>query len=842
MASFEGPTPILTPSPSMRLASVTIIMAWIQLVIHVIAALDIRGQLSLGPHFGYSTVSPYSSAGTHPNPLKHFDLGLLKSILIYFGSFLACLYGIFSCGTLSSHLLPPTPGHRYTPSPLSHISAQAVVQTAFLAALTALLHSFIFRHLYRTFSAGESCVAVQGFAILILFFLASFAAADSKQMDPGSGKANSNRTLLSPLEFEDPTFALNFLNKDLKGNKSSVEAGFQALLDSILLPLLKSTLLDVADLGFRFSLCQTFIIQVIFWSVALAISIRSFIAAILPYFFSTLPSFSLPSSTLPSFPLSSSSLSSSSPPSSSPSPHMALPRRHATKSRSRSLEKRVSGSKKVCHLDDDFPLLGPRDIDTTGYDYNNGELTKDPPKNDSTEDPISLEEAFLTAFNEPFFSPSFFSLSSFLYPTSSRKASWEKGSSTSSSTPLPLLLIWPAAIAVSLGCLLRKAAWVLGSFVMDPTPLPFRSRIRIWILGYWILCLAVAVPLLLSIRKDPKRHSDGKNPKTQASHKKPPQKASIPPPPLSPIPHATIVTAHSIPLIVVRKGFHLLALFIFAPVYFLDPKFLQIAAAIAFSLLLILESLRCSFKEIKTRVDQEEEGVEKEPKRRVVTRSRCSRFLLAINNGIHDSLESVFGRFIDERDGGPVYITHLTLLLGIALPLWMNGADGWESEGTKGKAKGGWIIGLSGLVILGVGDTVAAVVGKLCGRWRMFAQAGNGDVEGVAGRVDPGEKEIGVKSERDFTDLNSDLSDSAQYSCHNKKTIEGTVAGAGAMMMTWILIVLCVNNKVKDELIPWMGLTSVTLFFGALLEASTSLLDNLIVPPWYLAHLLLLFA
>eukprot|EP00201_Polytomella_parva_P021960 CAMPEP_0175046414 /NCGR_PEP_ID=MMETSP0052_2-20121109/5022_1 /TAXON_ID=51329 ORGANISM="Polytomella parva, Strain SAG 63-3" /NCGR_SAMPLE_ID=MMETSP0052_2 /ASSEMBLY_ACC=CAM_ASM_000194 /LENGTH=465 /DNA_ID=CAMNT_0016310167 /DNA_START=405 /DNA_END=1800 /DNA_ORIENTATION=- len=465
---------------------------------------------------------------------------------------------------------------------------------------------------------------------------------------------------------------------------------------------------------------------------------------------------------------------------------MALPRRHATKSRSRSLEKRVSGSKKVCHLDDDFPLLGPRDIDTTGYDYNNGELTKDPPKNDSTEDPISLEEAFLTAFNEPFFSPSFFSLSSFLYPTSSRKASWEKGSSTSSSTPLPLLLIWPAAIAVSLGCLLRKAAWVLGSFVMDPTPLPFRSRIRIWILGYWILCLAVAVPLLLSIRKDPKRHSDGKNPKTQASHKKPPQKASIPPPPLSPIPHATIVTAHSIPLIVVRKGFHLLALFIFAPVYL-------------FSGSEIPPDCRCHRIQsppdtgIPSLLLQRNQDASRSGgrggRKGAETEGRNPFSLLSIpprdNNGIHDSLESVFGRFIDERDGGPVYITHLTLLLGIALPLWMNGADGWESEGTKGKAKGGWIIGLSGLVILGVGDTVAAVVGKLCGRWRMFAQAGNGDVEGVAGRVDPGEKEIGVKSERDFTDLNSDLSDSAQYSCHNKKTIEGTVAGAGAMMMTW---------------------------------------------------------
>ena len=65
-------------------------------------------------------------------------------------------------------------------------------------------------------------------------------------------------------------------------------------------------------------------------------------------------------------------------------------------------------------------------------------------------------------------------------------------------------------------------------------------------------------------------------------------------------------------------------------------------------------------------------------------------------------LSTVMLSHIDERDAGPMIMTHTYLLLGCALPLW------WSSEyGTAA---------LSGIITVGVGDAAGAVFGSTWGK------------------------------------------------------------------------------------------------------------------------------
>jgi hypothetical protein len=227
---------------------------------------------------------------------------------------------------------------------------------------------------------------------------------------------------------------------------------------------------------------------------------------------------------------------------------------------------------------------------------------------------------------------------------------------------------------------------------------------------------------------------------------------------------------------------------------------------------------------------------------------------------------------VDERDTGVIYITHFTLLLGLAVPMWlclvMPGAQGLvhpvhqhpllatqhaaqhaSASGSLAAAAGaqqqgcpsgglscslsdsssagaafnklaaayswlwhssrdGWsdgqpsllqvTAGLSGVVIIGVGDTAASFVGKLFGRVPVHAGS--------------------------------------------SKTVEGTLAGISASLGSWVVLLWAV------QLLPglstaygmawWVQLVGATAGAG-LMEAATSQLDNILLPLWYLPHLLL---
>lgn len=134
-----------------------------------------------------------------------------------------------------------------------------------------------------------------------------------------------------------------------------------------------------------------------------------------------------------------------------------------------------------------------------------------------------------------------------------------------------------------------------------------------------------------------------------------------------------------VPHHILRKGFHVLCLALFIPVLLTDPPLLSLALAVAFVLLALAELLRT-----------------------------------AHIPHISAALTSSMTRFTDSRDEGSFLVSHLSLLLGIAVPVWV--ALAGRSHAPDEPAP---LTAWTGLIALGLADTVAATVGLLCGRLRV---------------------------------------------------------------------------------------------------------------------------
>ncbi|KCV67700.1 hypothetical protein, variant [Fonticula alba] len=206
---------------------------------------------------------------------------------------------------------------------------------------------------------------------------------------------------------------------------------------------------------------------------------------------------------------------------------------------------------------------------------------------------------------------------------------------------------------------------------------------------------------------------------------------------------------HGVPIHLIRKYFHLVAVVMFVPCYLLDPSFLQLSFGIALALLLLVEIIRhFRFPVLGPAVDQ------------------------------------AFGVFLDARDCGPVVLSHLYLLIGCALPVWLSPAVLLDSGALSDFASSRSVLaGLSGILALGVGDTAASAFGLSFGRHRW-----------------PG----------------------------SRKTIEGTLGGLLSTLLTVALSAVAFGF-VSFSSSHW-SLYSTALAFSALLEALTFQNDNLIVP------------
>lgn len=132
--------------------------------------------------------------------------------------------------------------------------------------------------------------------------------------------------------------------------------------------------------------------------------------------------------------------------------------------------------------------------------------------------------------------------------------------------------------------------------------------------------------------------------------------------------------------LVARKAFHVVALLLFAPPIVLGGAgglaFMQVASAGALLLCVVLELVRASSPS---------------------------------SSPLRVAIDALVAPLIDERDAGPLIMTHLYLIGGCGLPLWLTSADELAAESAR---VGPWaaVLPLAG-VLAAIGDGAAATAG-----------------------------------------------------------------------------------------------------------------------------------
>ena len=147
-----------------------------------------------------------------------------------------------------------------------------------------------------------------------------------------------------------------------------------------------------------------------------------------------------------------------------------------------------------------------------------------------------------------------------------------------------------------------------------------------------------------------------------------------------------------------RKVFHGMMVAMFLPTIFIDPAFAALSLTLVLAVFLLLDLFRAS---------------------QLPPLSKPLTYFLA--------------PYVDGRDHrGPVIVSHIFLLIGCAIPLWMSLA----ATGRTGTAAfEGWDVAtrdlsmISGVVCVGMGDAAASLIGRRYGR-RKWAWSGGKSVEG----------------------------------------------------------------------------------------------------------------
>jgi len=184
-----------------------------------------------------------------------------------------------------------------------------------------------------------------------------------------------------------------------------------------------------------------------------------------------------------------------------------------------------------------------------------------------------------------------------------------------------------------------------------------------------------------------------------------------------------------------RKFYHMLAVLMFFPGYLIDRDFMFLSFAVAFCGMVMVEVIRY-FKVYPVGV-------------------LFHQFMIT---------------FIDQKDTGTAILSHIYLLIGCAMPVWLNSLTNKT------------LPGVSGILALGVGDTMASIVGYRYGKihWPK-----------------------------------------------SKKTVEGT-GGFIASILIFVLITSLFYSY-GYNMIQWVKFVLFVILTG-LLEAESNQNDNLILP------------
>ncbi|KAG2373419.1 hypothetical protein C9374_012158 [Naegleria lovaniensis] len=203
-----------------------------------------------------------------------------------------------------------------------------------------------------------------------------------------------------------------------------------------------------------------------------------------------------------------------------------------------------------------------------------------------------------------------------------------------------------------------------------------------------------------------------------------------------------------VPKIIYRKFFHIMAVVMFVPCTIQKPLFMCLSYAVAVCLFLLIESFRVQF----------------------ITEHD--------NNRLAKALHFYIKQFTDSRDSGTFILTHIYLLIGCMIPTCV---EIFSHETTINYHRT-----LSGVLILGIGDTMASIVGFNFGKTKW------------------------------------------NYPANTRKSIEGTIASFISVCAIAFLVVPTPSSS-KLEILSYI----FCAFSASVLEAYTVQIDNLILPIFF---------
>ncbi|KAL6045949.1 dolichol kinase [Balamuthia mandrillaris] len=208
----------------------------------------------------------------------------------------------------------------------------------------------------------------------------------------------------------------------------------------------------------------------------------------------------------------------------------------------------------------------------------------------------------------------------------------------------------------------------------------------------------------------------------------------------------------AVPKIIVRKYYHLLTIIMFVPGIFYQMDFLRLAFGVALSALLLIEYIR-------------------------------KAHIRPFGTYIHQFMHS----FIDSRDLGFFFLTHIHLLLGCAIPVWFFSSPlSYPPPPTSFYR----LLPFVGVLIVGIGDSLASLVGRCFGscKWP-----------------------------------------------RTKKTVEGTASAVVGVLLCSAVLLWWMDVGLFD-FYQWRGLVWATTS-ACLLEAFTLQIDNLVLPMYFFSVL-----
>ncbi|GFO20142.1 dolichol kinase [Plakobranchus ocellatus] len=189
--------------------------------------------------------------------------------------------------------------------------------------------------------------------------------------------------------------------------------------------------------------------------------------------------------------------------------------------------------------------------------------------------------------------------------------------------------------------------------------------------------------------------------------------------------------------LIARKMFHIFIVLVYVPGLMVDPHLLLLASIAVFGVFVVVEAARA--------------------------------LQVPVMGTYINDMQKLF---VDERDQGHVFLTHIYLLLGMSLPLWMSPSLLFSKRASPET--------YAGVLALGVGDTVACLTGRAFGKLQW-----------------PG----------------------------SKKTIEGTTCSILVQMILGAIGFYAGVFNITSILTVSIGVT-----LTALAEAFTDQIDNLVLP------------